>query len=58
MQLLVEHGVETPDGFRKLDPGFLGPRRISEKAITAVIQKPMSKASPPARATIWCRRWG
>jgi hypothetical protein len=23
LQLLVEHGVDTPDGFRKLDPGAL-----------------------------------
>jgi transposase-like protein len=36
-------------------PGFLEPRRMAEKALTAVIRgKPMSKASPRAPSTIRC----
>ena len=39
-------------------PGFLEPRRMAEKALTAVIQEgPMSKASPPAPSTISSRPW-
>jgi putative transposase len=38
-------------------PGFLEPRRMAEKALTAVVRRPMSRASPPARSTILCRRW-
>ena len=52
-------------------PGFLEPRRMAEKALTALAivsrtsgvpmarsRRPMSRASPPARSTIWSRRWG
>ena len=40
-------------------PGFLEPRRMAEKALTAVIQEaPMCRAFPPARSTIWSRPWG
>ena len=38
-------------------PGFLEPRRMSEKVLTAVVQEAYVKASPPARSTIWCSRW-
>ena len=38
-------------------PGFLEPRRMAEKALTAVIQEAYSKASRPARSTIWSRPW-
>jgi putative transposase len=41
-------------------PAFLEPRRMAEKALTAVIQesrKPISTASRPARSTSWCGRW-
>ena len=38
-------------------PGFLEPRRMAEKALTAVIQEATSRASPPVRSTIWSRRW-
>ena len=37
-------------------PGFLEPRRMAEKALTAVIQE--AWACRPARWTTWCRRWG
>ena len=40
-------------------PGFLEPRRMAEKALTAVIRgKPTSRASRPARSTTWSRRSG
>src|SRR6195952_1098373 len=38
-------------------PSFLEPRRMAEKALTAVIQEATSRASPPVRSTIWSRRW-
>ena len=39
-------------------PGFLEPRRASEKAMTAVIQsRPTSRACRPARSMTWSRRW-
>src|ERR1700741_4026554 len=38
-------------------PEFLEPRRTAEKALTAVIQEPTYKASPPARWTTWSSRW-
>ena len=36
-------------------PGFLEPRRIAEKALTAVIQEAYIKASRPARLMTWSR---
>ena len=39
-------------------PEFLEPRRTAEKALTAVIQMPTSRASRPARWTSWSRRLG
>jgi len=51
-------------------PGFLEPRRMAEKALTALAivsrtngvpmarsRRPMFKASPPAPSTIWSRPW-
>src|SRR3954463_5968443 len=38
-------------------PSFLEPRRTAEKALTAVIRRPTSRASPPGRWTTWSRRW-
>ena len=38
-------------------PGFLEPRRMAEKALTASSRKPTSKASRPARSTNSSRRW-
>ena len=38
-------------------PGFLEPRRMAEKALTAVIQRPTSRASRRARSTSWSRPW-
>lgn len=38
-------------------PGFLEPRRMAEKALTAVIQEAYSRASRRVRWTIWSRRW-
>jgi putative transposase len=39
-------------------PGFLHPRRLVEKALTAVIRgRPMCTASRPARSMTWSRRW-
>jgi transposase-like protein len=38
-------------------PFFLEPRRLAEKALTAVIQEATSRASPPARSTTWSARW-
>ena len=36
-------------------PGFLDQRRAAEKALTAVIRgRPTSRASRPARSTVWC----
>ena len=37
-------------------PGFLEPRRMAEKALTAVIQEAYIQASRPARSTSWSRR--
>ena len=37
-------------------PGFLEPRRVAEKAPTAVSRKPTCRASRPARSTSWSRR--
>lgn len=37
-------------------PGFLEPRRMAEKALTAC-RKLMCRASRPVRRAIWCRRW-
>jgi len=38
-------------------PGFLDPRRPAEKALTAVVRgRPTSRASRPARSTVWCGR--
>lgn len=48
-------------------PGFLEPRRMSEDTQSAPkaprrsrpsSRRPTSRASPPARSTIWSRRWG
>ena len=52
-------------------PGFLEPRRMAEKALTALAivsrtsgvpmarsRRPTSRASPPARWTTWSRPWG
>jgi putative transposase len=39
-------------------PDFLEPRRMAEKALTARCRRPMCRTSPPARLTIWSRRWG
>jgi putative transposase len=36
-------------------PGFLEPRRMAEKALTAVIQEATSRASRPARSMSWSR---
>ena len=38
-------------------PSFLEPRRMAEKALTAVIQEAY-RGCRPARSTTWCRRWG
>ena len=38
-------------------PGFLEPRRMAEKALTAVSRRPTSRASRRARWTIWSRPW-
>jgi len=38
-------------------PGFLGPRRMAEKALTAVAQQTYGRASPRSRSTTWCRPW-
>ena len=38
-------------------PGFLEPRRMAEKALTAVIQKPISRAYRRAPPTTWSRPW-
>ena len=39
-------------------PGFLEPRRMAEKALTAVIQEAYIQGrSRPARSTSWSRRW-
>jgi len=39
-------------------PGFLHPRRLVEKALTAVIRGgPTSKGSRRGRSTTWSRRW-
>lgn len=35
-------------------PGFLEPRRMAEKALTAVI---LEAYTPPVPSMIWCRRW-
>ena len=38
-------------------PGFLEPRRLAEKALTAVIKEAYVHGVRPARSTIWSRRW-
>ena len=38
-------------------PGFLEPRRMAEKALTAVIREAYIQASRRARSTSWSRRW-
>ena len=38
-------------------PGFLEPRRMAEKALTAVIQEAYIQASRRARSTNWSGRW-
>jgi hypothetical protein len=38
-------------------PAFLEPRRLGEKALTAVIQGLTSKASRPVRWMNWSRTW-
>ena len=38
-------------------PGFLEPRRMAEKALTAVIQEPMCRASRHGPSMIWSRPW-
>ena len=38
-------------------PSFLEPRRMAEKALTAVIQEAYVQACRPARSTTWSRRW-
>jgi putative transposase len=39
-------------------PDFLEPRRMAEKRSPRWCTRPMCRASPPARLTIWSRRWG
>jgi transposase-like protein len=39
-------------------PGFLEPRRMAEKALTAVIQEAYARAYRRVRSTISSRRWG
>ena len=39
-------------------PGFLEPRRMAEKALTAVVQEAYAKGFPPARSMTSCRPWG
>jgi putative transposase len=38
-------------------PAFLEPRRMAEKALTAVVQEASCTVFPPARSTIWSRPW-
>ena len=38
-------------------PGFLEPRRLAEKALTAVIQEVYIQASRPDRSTSWSKPW-
>ena len=38
-------------------PAFLEPRRLAEKALTAVVQEAYVQGSRPARSTIWCGLW-
>ena len=38
-------------------PGFLEPRRMAEKALTAVIQRRMYMASRHAASMTWCGPW-
>ena len=38
-------------------PSFLEPRRMAEKALTAVIQEAYIQGIRPARSTTWLRRW-
>ncbi|OWK20895.1 transposase [Mesorhizobium amorphae CCBAU 01583] len=38
-------------------PGFLEPRRMAEKALTAVTRKLMCKASRPGWLTTWSKPW-
>ena len=39
-------------------PSFLEARRMAEKELTAVIRRPISKASPPGPLTTWSVPWG
>ncbi|CCD86083.1 Putative transposase (Fragment) [Bradyrhizobium sp. ORS 285] len=43
---------------RSYFPGLLEPRRMAEKALTAVIQEATSRASRPVQSTTSCRLWG
>ena len=36
-------------------PSFLEPRRLTEKALTAVIQEAYQRVCRPGRSTIWCK---
>ena len=38
-------------------PSFLEPRRMAERALTAVIQEAYIHGVRPARSTIWSGRW-
>jgi transposase-like protein len=38
-------------------PGFLEPRRLGEKALTAVVQEAYIQGISTARSTTWSRRW-
>ncbi len=38
-------------------PGFLKPRRLAEKALTAVIRRPMCTAPRRVWSTTWSTRW-
>ena len=38
-------------------PGFLEPRRMAEKALTAVVQEAYVQGVSTVRWTIWCRPW-
>ncbi len=38
-------------------PGFLEPRRMAEKALTAVVQEAYIQGVPTRSVDDWCRRW-
>ena len=46
---------EAPQG--QLFPGFLQPRRMAEKALTAVIQEAYIQGYSPAPSMTWSRPW-